>query len=113
MDRPLKIVHVVLSFQTGGLETLVLELCARVACNGGPLMMICGPLPGDGFHSDKIPAIEKELRQYLGDEVRLHFEMTGHIPVTGTGKFQYMKSAVPIRFGMPDDSCNSCTHGRL
>lgn len=51
MNRPLKIIHVVRAFKTGGLETLVLEMCARMASMDGLHVLAVGMLPGDGLES--------------------------------------------------------------
>jgi glycosyltransferase involved in cell wall biosynthesis len=50
MGKPLKIMHVVRAFETGGLETLVLEACARTAAHhGAPDACVVAMLPGDGL----------------------------------------------------------------
>lgn len=49
MAEPLKVMHVVRAFETGGLETLVLETCARMAARTGLEACAVGMLPGDGL----------------------------------------------------------------
>jgi len=59
-------------------------------------------VPGQDFQEAKLAEIERGLRQYLGHEVGLHFEVTHEIPLTETGKFRYTRSEVPVRFGQAD-----------
>ncbi len=50
--------------------------------------------PADGSLESKLPEIEAGLRQYLGREVGLHFEIMDHIPPSDLGKFHHIRSMV-------------------
>lgn len=49
MDRALTVIHVIRAFQTGGLETLVLDACARMQRSGEVRASLIALLPGDGL----------------------------------------------------------------
>jgi len=51
MAGPLRIIHVIRALQTGGLETLVLETCARMGRLPGVSASVCALLPGDGLEA--------------------------------------------------------------
>ena len=57
MANPIRVIHIVRAFQTGGLETLVLEMCRRIASRGDVEVSTLALLPGDGL----------ELRPQYGD----------------------------------------------
>ncbi len=48
MPRKLRVIHVVRTLATGGLETLVLDVCVRMRA-GGAAAQVCALLPGDGL----------------------------------------------------------------
>jgi len=47
--EPLKVIHVVRALETGGLESLVLQGCARMRSAHGLDASVCALLPGDGL----------------------------------------------------------------
>lgn len=51
MNRRLNVVHIVRALQTGGLETLVLELCVQMGRDGEAATTVCAMLPGDGLEA--------------------------------------------------------------
>ena len=57
-------------------------------------------VPADESLASHLPEIEAGLRQYLGPEVALHFQLVERISTSETGKFQHIRSLV-TRGGAP------------
>ena len=56
-------------------------------------------VPRDGFSEGDERAIERGLHARLGDGVRVRFERVSEIPLSGRGKFRWVISSVPLRWG--------------
>lgn len=42
-----------------------------------------------GFTEDRLIEIEKQLREYLGEEMKFDFRFVDHIPADRSGKLRY------------------------
>ena len=70
-DKPLRVVHVVRAIQTGGLETLVLEMCLRMQRLQGIDVHICALQPGDELeHWDRYLGVPRTIIATSGTKGR-------------------------------------------
>ncbi|WP_437622433.1 phenylacetate--CoA ligase family protein [Sorangium sp. So ce1151] len=56
-------------------------------------------IPGEGFQPETSQAIERDLRQFLGERADIRVQLVDEIPVTAGGKFRFTMTEVPIEFG--------------
>jgi phenylacetate-CoA ligase len=53
-------------------------------------------MPGDGFQEETARAIERAVRQKLGERAQIRVEIVDHIPLTAGGKYRFTVSEVPV-----------------
>ncbi len=53
-------------------------------------------VPGNGFRKSDLSVLEFELRQRLGHEIQIKFEVVDQIPLTAAGKFRAVISRIPV-----------------